>query len=155
MAVVDRRGALSVMGGLLVGVLALGVETAEAQRRPAVRRARRRVRRRVRRRIRRHVIFRMVAGRRLWVAPLALAIGWEMVLEANRVVVVTDTRFVERSGARVEVVVVHGADGKSEELEIVREDTEDNRKDLDGSVLPDSDKTTPATEREEEVEVDD
>ncbi len=155
MAMLDRRSALSSFAGLLVGACALGfADTAMAQRRPAVRRARRRVRRRTRRRIRRHVAFRVVAGRRIWVAPVALAIGWELALDDNRVVVVKETKFVERSGMRVEVVVVQGADGKTEELEIVRENTAENTKDLQGSTLPDDDKTTPAIENEEDVEVD-
>ena len=155
MARVDRRSALSSLAGLFVGACVLGfANTATAQRRPAVRRARRRVRRRVRRRIRRHVAFRVVAGRRIWVAPVALAIGWELALDDNRVVVVKETKFVERSGVRVEVVVVQGADGKTEELEIVRENTAENTKGLQGSTLPDDDKTTPATEMEEDVEVD-
>lgn len=155
MAKLDRRRALSSLAGLLVGACVVGsTDTAMAQRRPAVRRARRRVRRRVRRRIRRHVAFRVVAGRRIWVAPLALAIGWEMALDDNRVVVVKETRFIERSGMRVEVVLVQGADGKTEELEIVRENTADNAKDLQGSTLPGDDKTTPAIEKEEDVEVD-
>ena len=151
----SRRSALSSIAGLLVSTCVLGfADTATAQRRPAVRRARRRVRRRVRRRIRRHVAFRVVAGRRIWVAPVALAIGWELALDDNRVVVVTETKFVERSGARVEVVLARGADGKTEELEIVRENTAENVKDLQGSTLPDDDKTTPAIEKEEDVEVD-
>jgi hypothetical protein len=108
----------------------------------------------VRRRIRRRVTFRTVAGRRVWVAPVALAVGWELALENNRVVVVREIRSVERSGTRVEVAVVQGANGKTEELEIVREDTAENKQDLQGSVLPDDDKTTPAVEKEEEVEVD-
>lgn len=155
MPMVDRRSALSSLAGLLVGVCVLGLaDAATAQRRPAVRRARRRVRRRVRRRIRRHLAFRVVAGRRIWIAPVALAIGWELALDDNRVVVVKETKFVERSGGRVEVVTVQGADGKTEELEIVREDTAGNTKDVQGSTLPDDDKTTPAIENEEEVEVD-
>lgn len=148
MANVNRRSMLSLLAGLFAGVVALGsAEPAAAQRRPV-----RPARRRVRRRIRRHVAFRMVGGRRVWIAPVALAIGWELALENNRVVVVKETRFVERSGARVEVVVVQGSDGKTEELEIVREDNAENGKDLEGSVLADSDKTTPGIEKEEDVD---
>jgi len=47
---------------------------------------------------------------------------------------------------------VQGTDGKTEELEIVRENTAENSKCLQGSVLPDDDKTTPAVEKEEEVD---
>ena len=155
MAPVDRRGALSSLAGFLGGVFAMGFTEATAGQRRGVQRARRRVRRRVRRRIRRRVVFRTVAGRRVWVAPVALAVGWELVLNDNRVVVVRETRFVERSGTRIEVAVVQGADGKTEELEIVRQNTAENSKDLQGSSLADDDKTTPAIEKEEEVEVDD
>ena len=119
-----------------------------------MRRRRRIVRRRVRRRIRRHVVARVVLGRRVWVAPVALAIGWELALAPNRVVVVRETRFVERAGTKVEVVVVQNSDGKTEELEIVREDTPENAKNVQGSVVPDGDKTTPVVEAEEDVEVD-
>lgn len=155
MANVNRRSVLASLAGLFAGAVAVGsAGLATAQRPGAVRRARRRVRRRVRRRIRRHVTFRMFAGRRVWVAPVALAVGWELALETNRVVVVKETRFVERSGARVEVVVVQGADGKTEELEIVREDNADNGKHLEGSLLAENDKTTPGIEKEEDVEVD-
>jgi hypothetical protein len=101
------------------------------------------------------VAFRTIAGRRVWVAPVALAVGWELMLDNNRVVVVRETKFVERGGTKVEVAVVQGSDGKTEELEIVREDTAENRKDLEGSVLADGDKTTPGVEKEEDVEVDD
>ena len=153
MAAVDRRWVLSSLAGCF-GVVVFGWAEPEAGQRGAVRRTRRRVRRRVRRRIRRRVTFRTVAGRRVWIAPVALAIGWELVLDNNRVVVVKETKFVERNGARVEVAVVQSLDGKSEEIEIVRENTAENSKDLSGTVLADDDKTTPALEKEEEVEVD-
>lgn len=100
------------------------------------------------------MIFRTVAGRRVWLAPIALAVGWELVLDSDRVVVVRETKFVERSGTKVEVAVVQHADGKTEELEIARENTVENSKNLEGSVLSDDDKTTPGVEKEEEVEVD-
>jgi hypothetical protein len=155
MPTMDRRGVLSSLAGFFSGIFALGfTEVAAGQRRPAAR-LRRRVRRRVRRRIRRRVTFRIVDGRRVWVAPVALAVGWELTLENNRVVEVREIKFIERSGTRVEVAVVQGADKKTEELEIVREDTAENKQDLQGSVLPDNDKTTPAIEKGEEVEVND
>jgi hypothetical protein len=144
-----RREFLVTLSGALSAVVMSGWSEAEGAQHP-VRRARRGVRRRVRRRIRRRLTTRMVLGRAVWVAPIALAVGWELELAANRVVVVKETRFVERAGARVEVVVVQGQDGKTEELEIVRENTPDNSKNLPGSVLPDSDKTTPGIEGEED-----
>jgi hypothetical protein len=149
----DRRQALSMLAGLLGGLFIVGLDDTEAhQRRPARRAARRRVRRHVRRRIRRRAIVRTVAGRRVWVAPVALAVGWELLLDRDRVVVVKETKIVERDGARMEVAVVQDADGKSEQIEIVREDTPENGRNMKGSALPDDDKTTPATEEEEEVE---
>jgi hypothetical protein len=154
MPTMNRRSVLSSFAALFGGIFDLGATVVAGGQGRAVRRARRRVRRRVRRRIRRRVTFRTVAGRRVWVAPVALAVGWELALENNRVVVVREIRSVERSGTRVEVAVVQGANGKTEELEIVREDTAENKQDLQGSVLPDDDKTTPAVEKEEEVEVD-
>ncbi len=150
MSTMNRRDLLSAIAGTL-SVVVGGLADLAAQRRPA-RRARRRVRRRVRRRIRRHITVRTIAGRRVWVAPVALAVGWELVLGRNRVVTVREVKFVERGGARVEIAVVEGSDGKREELEIVREDTAENGKDLQGSILPDDDKTTPAIEKEEEVD---
>lgn len=153
MARIDRRGLLVSLAGIVGGVLAVGGgDAAGGQRRPAVRR--RRVRRRVRRRIRRRVVTRVVLGRRVWVAPVALVVGWELALASNRVVVVREVKFVERAGTRVEIVVVQGSDGKTEELEIVREDTADNAKNIQGSVVPDGDRTTPVVEAEEDVEVD-
>ena len=154
MPTMSRRYVLSSLAALFGGIFAVGAtEVAGAQRRP-VRRARRRVRRRVRRRIRRPVTFRTVAGRRVLVAPVALAVGWELALENNRVVVVREIKSVERNGARVDVAVVQDANGKTEELEFVHEDTAENKKDLQGSILPDDDKTTPGVEKEEEMEVD-
>lgn len=154
MPLVDRRQALSLLASFVSGILIFCFSDDALGWRGAIRRTRRRVRRRVRRRIRRQATFRIVAGRRIWMAPVALAVGWELALDNNRVVVVKETKFVERSGTKVEIAVVQGADGKIEEIEIVRENTAENSKDLQGGILPDEDKTTPAIEKEEEVEVD-
>ncbi len=154
MPLVDRRQALSLLASFVSGILIFCFSDDALGWRGVIRRHRRRVRRRVRRRIRRRATFRIVAGRRIWMAPVALAVGWELVLDNNRVVVVKETKFVERSGTKVEIAVVQGADGKIEEIEIVRENTAENSKDLQGGILPDEDKTTPAIEKEEEVEVD-
>ncbi|MGE0448753.1 MAG: hypothetical protein AB7Q29_04130 [Vicinamibacterales bacterium] len=151
--VIDRRSLLTALAGALAAVVSPWSDAEGGQpRRRRVRVRRRRVRRRVRRRIRRRIVFRTVAGRRVWIAPVALAVGWELLLAPNRVVVVKETRFVERSGTRVEVAVVQDSTGKTEEIEIAREDTADNTKNLQGSVLPHSDTATPAVEAEEEVE---
>ncbi len=112
---------------------------------------RRRVRRRIRRRHRRRVAIRMIAGRPFWVVPLGLAIGWELVHD-NHVVVVKEIKVVEREGAKVEVSVVQHSDGKTEEIEITREDNDDNKKELEGSQLPDDDTKTPGVDAEVEVD---
>ena len=70
----------------------------------------------------------------------------------NRVFVVTETKFIERDGTKVEVAVVQDASGKTEELDIVREDTADNAIELTGSQLPDGDTTTPGVVGESDGE---
>lgn len=146
----DRRAFL---GRFLGGVMAAWALSGTAEAGP-FRRRRRRERRRVRRRIRRRVAFRMMTGRRWWVVPTACAAGWELATP-HRVVVVKEVHIVEESGNKVEMAVVEDAGGKTEEVPLVREDTKENAEELEGSVLPDDDKTTPAIEREEEVEVGD
>jgi len=136
----------SVVGGLL---LVLG--TGETEAGPRARRHRRRVRRRIRRRHRRRAVRRIVNGRPVWVVPVGLAVGWELAQE-NRVVLVQETRIVEREGVKVEIAVVQGDDGGTSEIEIVREDTATNRKELEGSALADGDATTPGVEVEIEVD---
>jgi hypothetical protein len=113
---------------------------------------RRRVRRRVRRRHRRRVAARLVAGRRVWVVPVGLAVGWELAHD-GRVVVVRETRIVERDGDKVEIVVVADPDGKTEEIEIVREDTEENSVELEGSEIPGDDGDTPGIEIDDEDDI--
>jgi hypothetical protein len=99
-------------------------------------------------------VSRIVLGRRVWIVPTLLLVGWELDL-AGRVVVVKETKFVQKDGTRVEVAVVQGSDGKTEEIEVAREDTDENRKNLQGTALADGDTTTPAVEADEDVEVDD
>jgi len=140
----DRRSLFRSLGAGLAGVLVFGVRGAEAGPR---RRALRRHRRRVRRRIRRRVAFRMIHGRRVWIVPVGLAVGWELMLD-RRVVVVKETKYVVVDGARTEVLVVQDSDGKTEEIHVAREDTPDNRANLEGSVLPDDDKKTPGVDSE-------
>jgi hypothetical protein len=114
-----------------------------------LRRHHRRVRRRIRRRIRRVAVTRMVFGRPFWLVPVGLAVGWELV-HANRVVVVKEIKVVEREGHKVEVATVEDHSGKREDIEITREDTPENRKDLDGTRLADGDTTSPFVESEVE-----
>lgn len=115
---------------------------------------RRRVRRKVRRRIRRRVLWRMVGPRRVFVAPLAFAVGWELALAAERanepdvVVVVKELKVVDKR----DVAVVVLPDGSTKELDVVREDTDDNRKELEGSLLAANDSATPFVDAEIEEE---
>ncbi|MBC7983240.1 MAG: hypothetical protein H7Y02_05225 [Candidatus Obscuribacterales bacterium] len=147
-----RRMFLASLAAALGGVIALSSFDAAAG---PVRRARRRVRRRViRRRVRRHAFTRVVLGRSLWVVPLGLAVGWEL-MHDDRIVVVKETKIIEKEGAKVEVAVVETSDGKKEEISILREDNAQNRKSLEGSVLPDDDKSTPGVKSETEEAVED
>ena len=97
----------------------------------------------VRRRIRRPVVVRTRSGRSVWVVPLELVAGWEL-SNANRVVVVRETHFVEEAGVQSEVAIVQDSSDKIEQVAIAREDTPENSRNLQGSVLDDSDTTTPA-----------
>ncbi len=137
-----RRSFVTALGAAAISAVALGLGDTVAGPRA---RTRRRVRRRIRRRHRRRVAIRMIAGRPVWVVPIGLAAGWELVRE-NRVVIVKETRFVERGGARVEVAVVADSDGETEEVDLLREDTAENGKEEKGSALPDDDMTTPGVE---------
>lgn len=86
---------------------------------------RRRVRRRtVRRRVRRPVAWRVVGGRRRLIVPLAVAVGWELVVD-NKVVVVKEVH-------REKVVVVDSS-GNQTEVDIQKEDTPENMLELEGS----------------------
>ena len=84
--------------------------------------------------------------------PVATAVGWELMLD-DRVVVVVEDRGAKTDEPDVHVLVVQDSGGKKETVEVVREDTEDNARELEGSALPAGDTTTPAIETEEEVEV--
>lgn len=86
---------------------------------------RRRLRRRVRRRrIRRRARWRLIAGRRRLVVPLAIAVGWELAVD-DRIVVVKEVHTT--------TVVVENADGTTSTLDVVKEDTEENGAELEGS----------------------
>jgi hypothetical protein len=146
----NRRNFVATCASALGLVVLTAVSDSEAGRRAH----RRRVRRRIRRRHRRRVAVRMMFGRPFWVVPVGLAVGWELV-RANRVVVVHEIKVVERDNTKIEVAVVADPDGKSEQIEITREDNDDNRKELEGSELPEGDKNTPGVDVEVEVEVDD
>jgi high-affinity K+ transport system ATPase subunit B len=146
----NRRGFFTVLTAALSGALL----SAQAEAQLGVRRrARRRVRRRIRRRIRRRAFTRVVLGRPFWVVPFGMVVGWEL-LHDNRVVVVKETKIIERDGQKVEVAVVQDDKGKTEEVDILREDNADNAKDLEGSRLADNDKSSPGIESEIEEEVD-
>ena len=146
----QRRSFLAVMLAALDGATLIDAGN-EAN---ATIRRRRRVRRRIRRRMRRRAVTRMVLGRPLWVVPIGLTVGWEL-MHDNRVVVVKETKYIERDGAKVEVAVVQSSDGNTEQVEVLREDTAGNRKNLQGSILPDDDTATPGVDDEIEEEVED
>lgn len=145
----NRRDLLAALASALVLPLIPGEAIAQPVRR-AVRRTTRRVvrrtvRRRVRRRIRRRVVWRVVAGRRLLVVPVAVAVGWELMIDDSpHVVVAINTT---SSG---DTATVRAPDGSTKTVDIVREDTAENAVELEGSVLPDGDTTTPG--RDDEIE---
>lgn len=136
------------------GVAVFSLLAAEALAGPKRRRVRRRVRRRIRRRIRRRVLWRMVGPRRVFVAPVAFAVGWELALAAERasdpdvIVVVKEVKVVEKR----EVAVVTLPDGSTKEIDVAREDTDDNKKELEGTELALADTKTPGIESEIEEE---
>lgn len=67
----------------------------------------------------------MVTGRRVAVVPVAMAVGWELAL-ANEVVVVHAVRSPN-------VIVVRYPAGHTKEIHVHREDTTANREELQGS----------------------
>jgi hypothetical protein len=147
-----RRRFLATIGAA-VGAVLLSLGAAEAG---PIRRRRRRHRRRVRRRHRRRVGYRMVHGRRRLIVPLACVAGWELALD-DRIVVVKEVRVVEKDGEKIETIVVQDIDNpkaKPEEIEIAREDTKENRSEMEGSEIPEGDEETPGVTTEVEVEDD-
>ena len=100
------------------------------------------MRRRIRRRIRRRVAWRVIGGRRALVVPVAVAVGWELTVDA-RVVIVRELR--------PDVIVVVDERGAREELPYVREDDDVNGIDERGSELP-AGESSPHRVSEEEVD---
>ena len=96
----------------------------------------------------------MVAGRRVLVVPVAVAAGWELLID-KKIVVVKEVKTIEAETGKKTVILVQGnQEGDTVmELDAVLEDTKENSVELEGSLLPDGDTETPAIEREEEVEV--
>ena len=89
---------------------------------------------RAHRRTRRYASTRVVSGRLFWVVPAALAAGWELVYR-NRVVVVCETRTVERNGHESEVAIVEDSGRHRYTVEITREDNVENLQGLEGSIV--------------------
>ncbi len=135
----DRRDFFGALVAPAAAALTLGAGSAFAYPNP------RRRRFRIRRRIRRHAFTRVIYGRPFWVVPVGLAVGWEL-SHRNRVVVVRETRIIERDGKKTEVAVVEDASGNKETIDITRENTADNSKNLKGSVVDEGDTATPAVE---------
>ena len=97
-------------------------------------------------------------GRPVWVVPVGVAVGWEL-LRDDKVVVVKQVKVVEVESEPREIVVVVHSDGAEEEIEVIREDDENNTVEIEGSILTEGDEKTPGVESEieveEEVEVED
>ena len=92
---------------------------------PHRRKPRRMVRRRVRRRrIRRRAGWRVVHSRRLLIVPLAVAIGWELMVD-NRVVVVREVH--------EHTIVVTHHDGSTQTIEVEKENLPENSIEIEGS----------------------
>ena len=123
-------------------VLALGAGESSAYDNP---RRRVRVRMRGRRRFRRYAFTRARFGRPVWVVPVGLSVGWELA-HSNRVVVVREIKTTEVDGQKTEVAVVEDAAGKSEQIEIMREDSAENANELEGSEIAEDDTESPGTE---------
>ncbi|MGD9832328.1 MAG: hypothetical protein AB7U92_06230 [Piscinibacter sp.] len=73
---------------------------------------------------RRRVLVRWVRGRPVWVVPVGIAAGWELVHD-DRLMQVRETRVVMHDGERRELATVVDAGGRLSEVEILREDTPD------------------------------
>lgn len=56
--------------------------------------------------------------------PLGVAVGWELMVD-DRVVVVHEVK--------PDVIIVKDASGKTEEIAVVKEDTDDNKVELEGT----------------------
>lgn len=131
-----------------IGAIALSTET-QADPRPRRRARWPRRRRLYRRRFRRVAFTRVVFGRPFWVVPMGLMVGWEL-MHRDRVVVVKETRILEKDGQKTEVAVVEDSAGKLEQVEILREDNAENSEELEGSVVPEEDTATPTVPQEAE-----
>jgi len=101
------------------------------------RRQRRKRHRRVRRRIRRRVTWRALGKRRVVVAPKAPRPGWELAVAAEQPGAPDEVVVVKE--VKPDVLVVAAADGSTRNIEYVPEDTPENSRDLEGSVLPEGD----------------
>ena len=119
-----RRTFIAELVVLLGAILIAGIEEAEAWRPWRRRRRRRRLIRR--RRVRRRVLFRTFGGARLLVVPLAVNVGWELAY-GGRVVVVKEVK--------EKTIIVEHSDGKTEEIEVHKEDTKENTEDVEGSEI--------------------
>ena len=86
-----------------------------------------------------------MGGRRVAVVPVGVVVGWQLSMP-DRVVVVHEVKTVYVNGAPQERIIVVDDQGYREELPIVREDTAENRVELEGATLPSTDTTTPGLE---------
>ena len=79
-------------------------------------------------------------------SSVAMAVGWELAVAADKG---PDEIVIVKEVKSPTIIVVQGADGKTREIEYVKEDNADNGKDLDGSELAEGDN---APSRNSEIE---
>ena len=79
------------------------------------------------------------------VVPVGLVVGWELSMP-DRVVVVQEVKTVPIDGDSQEYLVVVASDGYRAEIPIIREDTKENTKELEGSELPKAEANEDSTE---------
>lgn len=91
----------------------------------------------------------MIAGAAFFVVPTAMVVGWELQHEDTVYEVVA----VDKQDDGTEVATLKDPAGQQTKMPVVREDDDVNSKELEGSVLPDADTTTPGVESEIEEDV--
>ena len=68
----------------------------------------------------------MVNGRRRLIVPLGVAVGWELTYD-DKVVIVKEVH--------EQHIIVENPDGSTEKVDVLKEDTEENSKELEGSEI--------------------
>lgn len=138
----DRREFFAGAAGPLLCTLALGLGSGAAHAYPN---PRRRGALPARHRIRRRLLVRTHRGRIEYVVPTDLAVGWEL-QHAARVVLVRELQVSGPEASRIEIAIVSLLDESIERLPITRENTDENRVSLVGSLIEPDDPESPAIE---------